>query len=78
MYAFTPADIDAKRADYQAKQYVDDHSAERIGNLGEIAFERFSREYMPREMWQNEDAIRRCNPESYAGHDFEVSATKST
>jgi hypothetical protein len=22
--------------------------------------------------WQNEEAIRRCNPESFAGHDFEV------
>jgi len=74
VYAFTPSDIDSERADYQAKQNADDRSAKRIGNLGEIAFERFCREYMPTEMWewQNEDAIRRCNPESYASHDFEV------
>jgi hypothetical protein len=42
--------------------------------VGEIAFERFYREYLPSEMWEwnNETAIRRCNPESFAGHDFEV------
>jgi len=22
--------------------------------------------------WENEEAIRRCNPESFSGHDFEV------
>nr|WP_226022485.1 hypothetical protein [Halomicrobium salinisoli] len=75
MYQYTPSDIDRTRADYQAKQQgADDVDSKRVGNLGEIAFEQFCREYLPTEMWewQNEDAIRRCNPESFAGHDFEV------
>ncbi len=56
------------------KQGADNVDVKRIGNLGEIAFEQFCREYLPAEMWEweNEDAIRRCNPESYSGHDFEV------
>jgi len=39
-----------------------------------FAFEQFCREYPPVEMWEwkNEEAIRRCNPESFSGHDFEV------
>ncbi|MFC6976481.1 hypothetical protein ACFQL1_20510 [Halomicroarcula sp. GCM10025709] len=75
MYEFTPDEIDRQRAHHQAvKQDADDVSVKRIGNLGEIAFEQFCREYLPAEMWEwkNEDAIRRCNPESFAGHDFEV------
>lgn len=75
MYQFTPDKIDRKRANHQAvKQGADDIDAKRIGNLGEIAFEQFCREYLPAEMWEwkNEDALRRCNPESFSGHDFEV------
>ncbi|WP_336337263.1 hypothetical protein [Haloarcula brevis] len=75
MYQFTPDGIDRNRAHHQAvKQGADDVDVKRIGNLGEIAFEQFCREYLPAEMWEweNEDAIRRCNPESYSGHDFEV------
>lgn len=75
MYEFTPDEIDETRADYQAKkQGTGDIDVKRVGNLGEIAFEQFCREYLPAEMWEweNEDAIRRCNPESFSGHDFEV------
>ena len=75
MYQFTPDEIDRERANYQAKQQgANDQDSKRIGNLGEIAFESFCREYLPAQMWewQNETAIRRCNPESFAGHDFEV------
>ncbi|SEV85394.1 hypothetical protein [Natrinema salifodinae] len=75
MYRYTPDDIDHERADHQAViQGADDRDAKRIGNLGELAFEQFCREYLPVEMWEwkNEDAIRRCNPESFSGHDFEV------
>nr|WP_225335805.1 hypothetical protein [Halomicrobium urmianum] len=64
MYQYTPSDIDRTRADYQAKQQgADDVDSKRVGNLGEVAFEQFCREYLPTEMWewQNEDAIRRCN-----------------
>lgn len=75
MYQYTPDEIDRQRAHHQAvKQGADDVEQKRIGNLGELAFEQFCREYLPAEMWewQNEAAIRRCNPESFAGHDFEV------
>jgi len=75
VYQFTPDEIDRRRAHHQAvKQDADDVDVKRIGNLGEIAFEQFCREYLPVEMWewQNEDAIRRCNPESFSGHDFDV------
>ncbi|MFB6150359.1 MAG: hypothetical protein ABEJ40_00995 [Haloarculaceae archaeon] len=75
MYQFTPDEIDRTRADYQAERQGDgDVDAKRVGNLGELAFEQFCREYLPTEMWEweNEDAIRRCNPESYCGHDFLV------
>jgi len=75
VYQFTPDEIDKARADYQAKQQgADNVQKKRVGNLGEIAFEQFCREYIPAEMWEweNEDAIRRCNPESFSGHDFEV------
>lgn len=75
MYQFTPDAIDRRRAHHQAiKQDADDVDRKRIGNLGEIAFEQFCREYLPAEMWEwkNEGAIRRCNPESFAGYDFEV------
>ncbi len=46
----------------------------RIGNLGEMAFECFCREYLPVEMWEwlNAEDVRRCNPESYSSYDFEV------
>jgi len=75
MYQFTPDRIDSKRAHHQAViQGVDDRATKRIGNLGEIAFEQFCREYLPTEMWEwkNEDALRRCNEDSFAGHDFDV------
>lgn len=75
MYQYTPDEIDQGRAHHQAViQDADDIGIKRIGNLGEFAFEQFCREYLPAEMWewQNEAAMRRCNPESYAGHDFEV------
>jgi len=75
VYQFTPDRIDRERANHQArKQDADDINAKRIGNLGEIAFEQFCREYLPAEMWEweNEDAIRRCNPESFSGYDFNV------
>lgn len=75
MYLYTPDEVDRERAHHQAViQDVDDREVKRIGNLGELAFEQFCREYLPVEMWEwkNEEAIRRCNPESFAGHDFEV------
>ncbi|SDR09164.1 hypothetical protein [Natronobacterium texcoconense] len=75
MYRFIPDKIDYERANHQAViQGADDVDGKRIGNLGELAFEQFCREYLPVEMWEwkNEEAMRRCNPESFAGHDFEV------
>ena len=75
MYQYTPDEIDKKRAHHQAvKQGANDVAVKRIGNLGELAFEQFCREYLPTEMWEweNEEAIRRCNTESFSGHDFEV------
>lgn len=75
MYRFVPDEIDRKRAHHQAvKQEAEDLDVKRIGNLGELAFEQFCREYLPVEMWdwENEDALRYCNPESFSGHDFEV------
>jgi hypothetical protein len=75
VYQYTPDEVDNARAHHQAViQDADDVDVKRIGNLGEMAFESFCREYLPTEMWewQNEEAMRRCNPESYAGHDFEV------
>ncbi|MDL0129921.1 hypothetical protein PNP59_03080 [Halobacterium salinarum] len=75
MYLYSPDEIDRERAHHQAViQGADDVDVKRIGNLGELAFEQFCREYLPVEMWnwKNEEAIRRCNPESFAGHDFEV------
>jgi hypothetical protein len=75
MYQYTPDEIDRRRAHHQAvKQGADDVDVKRIGNLGEFAFEQFCREYLPAELWEwkNESAMRRCNPESFAGHDFEV------
>jgi hypothetical protein len=75
VYQFTPSDVEKRRAHHQAvKQGADDVAVKRIGNLGEIAFEQFCREYLPSEMWEweNETAIRRCNPESFSGYDFEI------
>ena len=75
VYQFAPDEIDYARADYQAKQQDGtERNVKRIGNLGELGFEQFCREYVPTEMWEweNEEAIRRCNPDSYSGHDFEV------
>ena len=75
MYRYTPDEFDVERAHHQAViQGADDLDSKRIGNLGELAFEQFCREYLPVEMWEwtNEVAIRRCNAESFAGHDFEV------
>ena len=51
MYRFTPDEIDRERAHHQAViQGADDLDAKRIGNLGELAFEQFCREYLPVEM----------------------------
>ncbi|MDZ7688750.1 MAG: hypothetical protein U5J64_08535 [Halobacteriales archaeon] len=75
MYRYTPSEIDRERAHHQAViQGADDLDVKRIGNLGELAFECFCREYLPVEMWDwmNEDAIRRCNQESFSAYDFEV------
>jgi hypothetical protein len=75
VYLYTPDEIDRERAHHQAViQGADDIDGKRIGNLGELAFEQFCREYLPVELWewQNEAAIRRCNPESFSGYDFEV------
>ncbi len=79
MYRYTPDEIDKERANHQALKQVTETNrgnvdVKRIGNLGEMAFERFLREFVPVEMWdwKNEYAIRRCNPESYSAYDFEV------
>lgn len=75
VYRYSPTEIDRKRAHHQPViQGVDGVDIKRIGNLGELAFHEFCREYLPVEMWewQNEEAIRRCNSESFSGHDFEV------
>jgi len=75
VYQYTPDKIDKRRAHHQAvKQGADDVDKKRIGNLGEFAFEQFCREFLPAELWEweNETAMRKCNPESFAGHDFEV------
>jgi hypothetical protein len=75
MYQYIPDEIDKRRAHHQAViQDADDIGTKRIGNLGEFGFEQYCREYLPAEMWEweNEDAMRRCNPESFEGHDFEV------
>lgn len=75
MYLYAPDEIDRERAHHQAViQGADQLDVKRIGNLGELAFEQFCREYLPVEMWnwKNEEAIRRCNPESFAAYDFEV------
>jgi hypothetical protein len=75
VYLYTPDDVDRSRAHHQAvKQDADDVPTKRRGNLGELAFEQFCREYLPVEMWEweNEEALRRCNPESYSPYDFEV------
>lgn len=75
MYLYSPDKIDQERAHHQAViQGSEDIDVKRIGNLGELAFEQFCREYLPVEMWEwkNEEAIRRCNPESFSGYDFEV------
>ena len=75
MYRYTPSEIDRERSHHQAViQDADDVGVKRIGNLGELAFECFCREYLPVEMWEwmNEEQIRRCNPESFSAYDFEV------
>lgn len=79
MYRYRPDEIDRERAHHQALKQVTetnqgDIDVKRIGNLGELAFESFCREYLPVEMWhwENDDAMRLCTPESYLGHDFEV------
>lgn len=61
MYLYTPDDVDRKRAHHQTvKQDADDVPTKRRGNLGELAFEQFCREYLPVEMWEwkNEDTYR--------------------
>lgn len=79
MYRYRPDEIDRERAHHQAlKQTTETGSGDidikRIGNLGELAFEAFCREYLPVEMWhwENDEAMRLCNPESFSSHDFEV------
>lgn len=75
MYRYVPDEVDRVRAHQQAvNQGAEDEASKRVGNLGELAFEQFCREFLPVEMWEwrNEDAIRECNPESFAGYDFEV------
>jgi hypothetical protein len=75
MYRYRPGEVDRERAHHQAvMQGCEDVDVKRIGNLGEMAFECFCREYLPVEMWhwENDEAMRQCNPESFAGHDFEV------
>jgi hypothetical protein len=75
MYLYTPDELDRERAHHQAViQGADDANVKRIGNLGELAFEQFCREYLPVEMWEwkNEEAMRRCNPESFSAYDFDV------
>jgi hypothetical protein len=79
MYRYRPDEVDRERAHHQALKQVTetgtgDIDVKRIGNLGELAFEAFCREYLPVEMWhwQNDEALRLCNPESFSGHDFEI------
>ena len=79
MYRYRPDEIDRERAHHQALKQVTetgtgDVDVKRIGNLGELAFETFCREYLPVEMWhwENDEAMRFCNPESFASHDFEI------
>ncbi|ARS89649.1 hypothetical protein B1756_07795 [Natrarchaeobaculum aegyptiacum] len=79
MYRYTPDEIDRERANHQALKQVSETNrgnidVKRIGNLGELAFEQFCREFIPVEMWnwKNEFAIRRCNPEMFSSYDFEV------
>jgi hypothetical protein len=79
VYRYRPDEIDRERAHHQALKQVTetgtgDVDVKRIGNLGELAFETFCREYLPVEMWhwENDEAMRFCNPESFSGHDFEV------
>lgn len=75
MYQYTPSEIDRRRAHHQAVvQDSEDLDIKRIGNLGELAFEQFCREYLPVEMWEwkNEEAMRYCNPESFSKYDFEA------
>jgi hypothetical protein len=79
MYNYRPDEIDRERAHHQALKQVTetgtgDIDTKRIGNLGELAFECFCREYLPVEMWhwENDEAMRLCNPESFSKHDFEV------
>ena len=70
MYRYRPDEIDRERAHHQALKQVTetgrgDVDVNRIGNLGELAFETFCREYLPVEMWhwENDEAVRFCNPE---------------
>ncbi|WEL22690.1 Uncharacterized protein HBNXHr_2651 [Halorhabdus sp. BNX81] len=79
MYRYTPSEIDYERASHQAKLQVDitgqgNADVKRIGNLGELAFEQFCREFIPVEMWdwKNASSLRKCNPESFSGYDFEL------
>jgi len=53
MYVYTLDEIDRERAHHQAAiQGADNLDVKRIGNLGELAFEQFCREYLPVEMWE--------------------------
>lgn len=75
MYLYTPDEIDRKRAHHQAvKQEADDVPTKRRGNLGELAFEQFCREFLPVQFWtwENEESLRKCNSESFSAYDFEV------
>jgi hypothetical protein len=75
VYLYTPDEVAWERSNHQPKiQNADEKDAKRRGNLGEFAFEQFCREYLPVDMWEwkNEQALRRCNPESFSSYDFEV------
>ena len=75
MYRYTPDEFDKERAHHQAVvQGAGDLKVKRIGNLGELAFEQFCREYLPVELWEwkNEESLRQCDPESFSKYDFEV------
>ena len=56
MYLYTPDEINRERAHHQAViQGADDLQVKRIGNLGELAFKQFCREYLPVEIWEWEN-----------------------
>lgn len=77
MFRYVFMDVDRLRARNQAKAHGDRELARVKGNLGEIAFHRFCRSYIPIEHWDwnTGDAIRRGEPE-YKDYDFELFGEK--